>query len=128
MSRTIINFLLDSTLLVAFVVLIWCSVILRFVFPPGPNADGWTLWGFDYDQWAGFQFALVGVLTLGFLVHVMLHWNWVCGVVATRLSRQKRAAVDDGIQTLYGVGLLIVLLGAIGVGVAVAVLTVRSPY
>ena len=127
MSRTMVNLVLDTTLLVTFIALVWCSVVLRFVFPPGPNANGWTLWSFDYDQWSGIQFGLVAVLTLGFLVHVMLHWSWVCGVLASRLSRDKKK-VDEGIQTLYGVGLLIVLLSAIGVGVGAAVLSIHSPY
>jgi hypothetical protein len=43
MSRTIVNLLLDTVLLVAFVLLVWCSVVVRFVFPPGPSATGWKL-------------------------------------------------------------------------------------
>jgi hypothetical protein len=45
MSRTIINFLLDTTLLVAFCALVFSAVIVRFIFPPGPDAKGWPLWG-----------------------------------------------------------------------------------
>jgi hypothetical protein len=56
------------------------------------------------DQWATVQFALVAVLALGILLHVMLHWNWVCSVVATRLARDKKAKLDEGSQTLYGAG------------------------
>lgn len=43
MSRTI-NFVLDTLLLTALVVLVWSGVINRFVFPPGPDAKGWYLW------------------------------------------------------------------------------------
>ena len=85
MSRAMLNFLLDATLLVAFLLLAGCSVIVRFVFPPGPDAKGWTLWSLGYDHWAGIQFGLVATLALGLLLHVMLHWNWVCGMVASRL-------------------------------------------
>lgn len=127
MSRTTINFLLDTVLLLAFLTLVWCSLILRFVFPPGPAALGWTLWGGTFDHWSALQFGLVATLTLGFLVHVMLHWNWVCGVVASRFSRDKKGKIDDGIRTLYGVGLMIVLFTVIGVGVAAATLMIRSP-
>ena len=52
MSRTTINFLLDSTLLAAFSVLAFSAVIVRFIFPPGPDAKGWYLWRMSYDQWA----------------------------------------------------------------------------
>ena len=126
MSRTTINFLLDSVLLVAFLALIWCSVVLRFIFPPGPIATGWLLWGASYDQWHSIQFGLITVLAVGFLVHVMLHWPWVCNVVATRFLRGKKGKVDDGVQTLYGVGLLIGVFSIVGFGVAAASLMIQS--
>jgi hypothetical protein len=127
MSRTVINFLLDATLMMVFCALVSSAVIVRFIFPPGPDARGWSLWALTYDHWASLQFALVALLALGILLHVMLHWNWVCGVVATRLARDKKAKLDEGSQTLYGVGLLIVLFNLLGLIIAFAVLSVRSP-
>lgn len=122
-----INLALDAVLLVNFAALCGAAAIVRFVFPPGPAAKGWLLWGLDYDAWAGIQFGLLAVLTLGILVHVMLHWSWVCNVVAARFSRDRRARIDEGLQTIYGVGLLIALLIVIGVPVAAAWLTIRGP-
>jgi Domain of unknown function (DUF4405) len=127
MSRTSINFVLDACLLTAFTVLVWSSMIVRFVFPPGPDAKGWFLWGLGYDQWQTIQFAAVAVLALGILVHVMLHWSWVCGVIATRLARGKKAKTDDGTQTIYGVGLLIIVFNILGLAVALAALMIRRP-
>jgi hypothetical protein len=121
-----INLLLDAALLVVFTALCFAAVVVRFVFPPGPAAAGWTLWGLDYDAWGGIQFGLVAVLAGGILVHVMLHWSWVCNVIASRLAR-RGGRVDDGLQTIYGVALLIGLLLAVGTALAVAVLTVRGP-
>lgn len=121
-----INLLLDTALLITFMALYFAAVVVRFVFPPGPAADGWTLWGLDYDAWGGIQFALLAVLALGILVHVMLHWSWVCNVIATRLAG-RGARVDDGLQTIYGVGLLIGLLLTVGTALAAAVLTVKPP-
>jgi hypothetical protein len=57
----------------------------------------------------------------------MLHWSWVCGVIAARISRNKKAKIDDGTQTLYGVGLLIVILNVLGLATAAAALMIRSP-
>jgi hypothetical protein len=121
-----INLLLDAALLVAFMAVCFAAVVVRFVFPPGPAAAGWTLWGLDYDAWGGIQFGLLAVLAIGILVHVMLHWSWVCNVIASRLVG-RGARVDDGLQTIYGVGLLIGLLLAVGSALAAAVLTVQGP-
>lgn len=126
MSRAVANFFLDATLLVVFLALLWVSVVLQFLFPPGPSAAGWTLWGWDFGQWQAVEFALVALLTLGILVHVMLHWTWVCGLVASRFGHGK-GKPDDGTRTLYGVGLLIVLLHVVGLAVGAAALGIRAP-
>lgn len=128
-SRTSINFALDFALLVVFLALIWVSTVVRFVFPAGTTAAGWTLWGYGYDDWSAWQFAVLCLLALGVLVHLMLHWSWVCGVIGNRFSRWrcKPMRMDDGTQTLYGVGLLIVALNILGVALTVAALTIRAP-
>lgn len=105
------------------------AVIVRFVFPPALDSHLWRLWGRTYDDWANLQFSLVAALALGILVHVMLHWSWVCGLIATRLARNKKSKIDDGLQTLYGVGFLIFVLTLIGCLVAAAQLSiVRLEY
>ena len=127
-SRTTINFWLDLSLLVLFLVLTWSAVVLEFVFPPGPSSDGWQLWGWDYVSWRRFQFATHASLALGVLLHVMLHWSWVCGVVAkSRSHRDGRVAPrrDDGSRTLWGVALLIVIVNLIGLAVAASVLSIE---
>lgn len=128
MSRTIVNFLLDTLLLGAFSSLAATAVVVRFVFPPGTQADRWTLWGHGYDAWVGLLFNLLAVLAVGILVHVMLHWSWVCGVVASRLSkwRGRTIRIDEANQTVYGVGLLVVLFTLIGMCVAAAALQIKS--
>ena len=129
MSRTVVNFWLDTTLLVTMLLLIWSSTIIRFVFPPAANARGWVLWGGTLEQWIGFQIIVLSILTFLILIHVMLHWTWICGVVTTRFLRRKEAKrnLNDGTRTLYGVGLLIVLLHVMGLATAAAVLTIQGP-
>lgn len=118
-SMTLINFWLDGLLAVVFVKLCLTSVILQFVFPPGVAARGAMLWGMSYGQWCSLQFGLLAVLGFGVLIHVMLHWTWVCSVLSKRVLKQSEVP-DNGIRTLYGVGLLIglLLLGAVSIGVA----------
>lgn len=119
LSRTLINFWLDALLGVLFFLLCVTAVIVQFVFPPGVAARGVSLWGGSYGQWCSLQFALTAALGLGVLVHVMLHWSWVCSVLTRRILRSGKT-LDDGIRTIYGVGLMIGLLlcGATVVGLA----------
>ena len=73
------------------------------------------LWGYDFNDWANVQFQLLSLLAFAILLHVMLHWSWVCGVISSRLSKWKGRAVrfDDGVQTLWGVGVLILILNVL---------------
>ena len=122
-----INLVLDVVLMLLFAAECFVAVIVRHVFPPGPGAAGWKLWGLDYDAWGGIQFGLLAALAGGILLHVMFHWSWVCTMVAGRWSGRPKGRVDEGMQTIYGVGLLIVLLNVVGITVAAAVLTIRAP-
>ncbi len=74
-----VNFCLEALLLVLFVACVWCVAVTRFAFPPATAAAGWR----------DLHFGLLCALVLAVLVHVMLHWNWVCGVVTTRLLARR---------------------------------------
>lgn len=128
-SRTALNFMLDAALLGLFAALAWTIALFRFVFPPATTARGWMLWGLTYDAWMGVQFVLCCVFALAVLLHVMLHWSWVCGVITLRLSKWRGRPIrwDDGYQTIYGVATLIVLLHLVGGALFLAMLTVQPP-
>jgi hypothetical protein len=123
---SVVNFWLDTAILVAFMFLGWVAGILQFLFPPGTLASGWTLWGLTYDQWHDIEFASLCVFALGVLVHVMLHWNWVCSVVFAQILHSKDR-LDEGKQTIYGVVVLTVLLHIVGVGVIIALFFMHRP-
>jgi hypothetical protein len=127
MSRAWINLGLDFILLVIFSALMIVSVIVRFIFPPGLYSQHWRLWGWTHHDWVTLQFGLVATLALGILIHVMLHWSWVCGMLVTRWKQDKKAKLDEGLQTIYGVGFMIVLFGIMGIILAAAKLTIVRP-
>ena len=128
---TLINFWLDAAIGIAFVAHLWSAVVVHFVFPPGPEASGWMLWGLGFDAWSGVQFTALCVLTIGVLLHVMFHWSWVCGVLTARIlprdATGKKKNWDDGVQTLIGVGLIVVLLTIMGIGIAAAQIMLQAP-
>ncbi len=128
-SRTEINFLLDSILLLLFVAVCTCAVILQFVFP-AEKQEGWRLWSRSFSDWSRYQFTLLAAMALAVLLHVMLHWSWICGVLSSRFDNKttrRTAANDDPNRTLWGVGLLIVIVNLVGAVIAAAALTIRSP-
>lgn len=125
-SRTLLNFWIDVALGVAVFVVMWVSAMLQFVFPPPTIAAGWRLWGFSFDQWRDVQFYALCVCALIAIEHVVLHWNWVCTVLATQVLRVKKRP-DEGEQAIYGVGTLIVIFGLILASLIAATLTVQQP-
>jgi hypothetical protein len=124
MSMALVNFWLDAGLLISVSILGWVTAMLQIVFPAPTAAAGWTLWGLTYDQWHDAQFFALCTFALLVLVHVMLHWNWVCSVIATHVLRIK-SRPDEGMQTIYGVTTLIVLLMIIAGTIIAAILTVH---
>jgi hypothetical protein len=130
-TKTVVNFWLDTLLLCLFLGLCWVSVVLRYAFPSPFAAQEWRLWGLGYLAWIDVQFAITCVLGAAIILHVMLHWSWVCGVI--KGWRKKRrggvggASKDDGSGTLWGVGMLIAILNILGLGIAAAVLSIQGP-
>ena len=123
---SVINFWVDAGLLVLLVLLGWESAMLQIVFPAPTLAAGWTLWALTFDQWRDIQFATLCSLAFAVLVHLMLHWNWICSVIATQIV-QTRSRPDEGMQTIYGVATLLAVLHIIAAGVILALVFVRRP-
>ncbi len=130
-SKTTINFWLDTFLLCVFLNLCCVSVIIRHVFPPATDAAGWSLWGLEYLEWSDIQFFTICLLAASVLLHVMLHWTWVCGVIGNwirkRQSGPSNAKQDNGSRTLWGVGLLIAIFNVLGLVIAAASLMIQGP-
>jgi hypothetical protein len=129
MSRSTANFIVDAVLLLLFVIALAAQMALQFAFPAGTQADGWRLWGLGYDAWSRISFASLAGFAVGVLVHLMLHWNWVCGFVTARLgrSRGRPVALNDSEKTIVGVTLLIIVLTTIGGFVGAATFAIAEP-
>ncbi len=123
-SKSIINLVLDALLLIAAVILLWVSVVMRMVFPAPTTADGWVLWGLSYDRWHDVQFSTLCVVALLALEHLVLHWNWVCSIIATKILRVRKRP-DEANQAVYGVATFITLLLTLLAGLIAATLAVK---
>jgi len=129
MSRAAVNFILDSCLFVLFLSLLTVTATLRVVFPSGPQAAGWTLWGGTFEAWHAVQFWLTAAMAGAVGLHLILHWTWVCGFVAARIGKWRgvRVHVNEATNTLYGVCLLIGVLTLLVAVVAAAELSIQRP-
>jgi hypothetical protein len=116
--RTRLNFWLDSLLAILFVLLATVTSIAQLIFPVGPGSENWYLWGGDILAWRGLEFGILCALGLGIVVHVMLHWDWVCQIF-TQIILGQRLGSDDGRRTIYGV---LVLMGGLSGMVVVLIL------
>lgn len=125
-SRTLLNFWLDVALFLVVTFVLWVSAMMQVVFPAPTAAEGWTLWGLSFNQWRNAQFFSLCLCALLALEHIVLHWNWVCSVIATQVLRVKKRP-DEGNQALYGIatfiGIMVLALGSI----LVAMFTVQRP-
>ncbi len=125
-SVAVLNFWLDAGLFVSLVFVMWVSAILQMIFPAPTAAAGWQLWGLTYDQWRNMQFAGLCVFALLTVEHLVLHWNWICTMLTTRILRLKNRP-DEGVQAVYGIGTFIMLLVLTMGSILIAMFAVQSP-
>jgi hypothetical protein len=126
MSKTLLNFWLDAAMLVTVVVAGWVSAMMQVVFPAPTSASGWTLWGLSYNQWRDVQFYSLCVFGVLALEHLVLHWTWICSVLATQVLRLKNRP-DEGNQALYGVAAFITVVTVSMAAILAALVSIRHP-
>lgn len=122
---TLINFWLDAILFLAIVVVIWVAVILQIAFPRPSAAVGWSLWGLTYDEWHNVQFGALCVAGALTVEHLVLHWNWVCTVLSTRILHRQRP--DEANQVVYGVATFVGILLLVQASLIAAMFCIKQP-
>ena len=112
MKRHMLNALIDLLMLNAMFGLIGTGFIVRYTLPPGTGGRGHgpsdTLLGMTRHGWGDVHFWLaVGVVSL-LVLHVALHWSWVCATLAKAVLRNDQAVRPrfGGCRHWYGVGVL----------------------
>ena len=77
MKRNITHFAIDALSLLLMVGMVATGLLLRFVLPPGSGSYR-TLWGWGRHDWGDLHFYLAAAVAGIVIVHVVLHWHWVC--------------------------------------------------
>jgi len=129
LSRSGVNFWVDFSILVMLCTLLWLTSVVHFVFPAASEASGWRLWGWGFEEWLFCQLLAVCIFSLGVLLHLILHWGWVCGFLTTRFSSWTgtRVSWNEATKTAYGVSALILVFFLLGGLLLLAELQIRAP-
>jgi len=117
MKRHVLNFVIDLVTLVVMLGVTATGLLLRWILVPGSRGGrGLEFLGLGRRDWGDVHFWLSIALLVLVLVHVALHWTWVCALVApwTRRSSSQRRVVTPAKQWLYGAGVLVVCCLMVG--------------
>ncbi len=117
MRRNLLNFIVDAVSLIAMAGLVATGLIVKYVLPAGSGGHGrgggLKVWGWSRHDWGDLHFYIaVGILVL-MVVHVALHWRWICAV-----ARNWFVAAPGGphrtARIMAGLAFVVLLCGGTG--------------
>ena len=88
MKRTNLNFILDVSAFVGFVMLTTTGVLMRYILPPGSGHYS-TIWGLDRHEWGGIHFWISVIFFSVLTLHLVLHWRWIVSVISGRQPHEN---------------------------------------
>lgn len=115
MRRNTSNFVVDLSTFLAALAVVATGLILEFALLPGSGGRGGgpgkILWGLGRHDWGAVHFWAAVALGALFVLHVALHWSWVCGTARRLLLRHPAVGeTTRRADNVYGIALLGVLL------------------
>lgn len=115
MKRTWLNFVIDGVTAAVALGIVWTGLLLYFVLPPGSGRQGTALAGMTRHEWGDWHLylALTGLTLV--VVHVVLHWPWVCVMVCRCLPGWSGGQPNRWRRTLAGILAVGVIAGVLGV-------------
>lgn len=115
MARSTLNFVVDAVTFIVMLAMIATGLLIRFVLPPG-SGERRSLWDYTRHDWGDVHFWLAVALGGLVLIHLALHWSWVCSLVSRWCaSAEARALPKSALRrNLVGVVLVLAVTGLIG--------------
>ncbi len=110
MARSTLNFAVDLVTFITLWALLTTGLLIKYVLPPGTGR--WlTVLGKDRHGWGDIHFYLAVALCGLLVVHVLLHWRWVCETARRLLSplHPNGDAGSRGGRALWGAVLAVFL-------------------
>jgi len=112
MKRNTLNYLVDLVTFLVMWGLLTTGLLIKYVLPPG-TGHRLAVSGMNRHDWGEVHFWLaVSVCALA-IVHVWLHWQWVCATTRRLLTRSEGEdkLKSKGGRAVWGIGLIVVMTG-----------------
>ncbi|MFH1131480.1 MAG: DUF4405 domain-containing protein, partial [Pseudomonadota bacterium] len=104
-KRADLNFVIDAITLLLMLAMIITGIVIRYVLPPGTGGKeggrALLVWGMNRHEWGDVHFWLAVSLVGIALLHVVLYWSWVCGVVRRWSTASSRNSCSLSKRTVY---------------------------
>ena len=94
MSRNAFHWGIDCVLLIGVVGLIHTGLTMTFFLPPGSGHA--SIWGLTRHDWGDIHFWIALSMAIVLLIHLSLHWTWLCLTTARHLFRQTALLLSPG--------------------------------
>lgn len=118
MRKNTLNFLVDAATLVVILAMVATGLVVRFVLPPGTGGRQGgrelVLWGLGRHDWGDIHFWASVALGVLLIVHVALHWSWVCTTLHRLLGGKDAGRPSAARHNAYGIGFLVALFVVFG--------------
>jgi hypothetical protein len=108
-TRTSMNFWLDFLSFLVMIGLAATGGIVHYVFPAG-TGHFYLLFGLGRHDFGQIHFYLAVAAIVLLVLHVLLHWSWICGVIGKSVGSpapSQKARMTWGLSLLCGVVLFL---------------------
>jgi Domain of unknown function (DUF4405) len=114
MKRTWILFTLDVLIALAALSLVTTGLLIYFVLPPGEGlgASRATLFSLTRHDFGDVHFWIAMTLIGLILVHVALHWQWVCTMIS-RLRADAHGSPRSATRNFAGLVFVLLVAGLV---------------
>jgi len=111
MMRNVVNLIVDAVTAVTALGLVVTGLLIYFVLPPGRGQGRATVLGWNRHDWGDVHFWIAMAVLALVLVHVLLHWQWVCKMVCRVCGC---SAIGPRARNLWACAVILAIAAGIG--------------
>ena len=97
------NVIIDTAALSCFLFLSTTGVLMKYLLPPG-SGQAKSIWGLGRHDWGNFHFWIAAAFFSIMALHLVLHWNWIIGVLKGKKTDKS------GKRFILGLGSLLIIV------------------